>query len=197
MNKVTRRQLLALAAAAGTRGQPALPPVRAITKGPKFHWFGYYDKWQFDASDRYVLGMQVGFEHRSPAAEEVIRLGMVDLHNDDRWIEFGESKAWCWQQGCMLQWLPGSATEVIWNDREGGRYVSHILDVRTQKRRTIPAPVYAISPDGTWAVSPDFRRLHKVRPGYGYAGLPDPNETISAPEDAGIWRTDCDQENPN
>jgi len=23
-----------------------LPPVRAITRGPKFHWFGYYDKLQ-------------------------------------------------------------------------------------------------------------------------------------------------------
>lgn len=22
---------------------PGLPPVRAITRGPKFHWFGYYD----------------------------------------------------------------------------------------------------------------------------------------------------------
>lgn len=34
-------------------------PVRALTKGPKFHWFGYYDKWQFDPSDRYILGYEV------------------------------------------------------------------------------------------------------------------------------------------
>jgi hypothetical protein len=40
--------------------------IRALTKGPKFHWFGYYDKLQFDPSGRYVLGMEVGFEHRSP-----------------------------------------------------------------------------------------------------------------------------------
>ena len=30
------------------------------------------------------------------------------------------------------------------------------------------------SPDGRWAVTPDFRRLHDTRPGYGYAGLADP-----------------------
>ena len=36
--------------------------VRAITRGPKFHWFGYYDKLQFDPTGRYVLGMEVGFE---------------------------------------------------------------------------------------------------------------------------------------
>ncbi|MCK4858527.1 MAG: hypothetical protein KAT58_11200, partial [candidate division Zixibacteria bacterium] len=43
-----------------------LPPVQAITHGPKFHWFGYYDKLQFDPTCRYALGMEVDFEHRSP-----------------------------------------------------------------------------------------------------------------------------------
>lgn len=36
-----------------------LPPIRALTKGPKFHWFGYYDKLEFDPTSRYVLGMEV------------------------------------------------------------------------------------------------------------------------------------------
>ena len=27
-------------------------PMRAITKGPKFHWFGYYDKLEFDPTGR-------------------------------------------------------------------------------------------------------------------------------------------------
>ena len=45
------------------------PPanMRAITKGPGFHWFGYYDKLQFDPTGRFVLGMEVDFEHRRPA----------------------------------------------------------------------------------------------------------------------------------
>jgi hypothetical protein len=41
-------------------------PVRAITGEPKYHWFGYYDKLQFDPTSRYALGMQVGFDYRSP-----------------------------------------------------------------------------------------------------------------------------------
>ena len=85
-----------------------LPPVRRITRGPRHHWFGYYDKLQFDPTGRYVLGMEVDFEHRSPTADDVIKIGMVDLEDGDRWIELGESRAWCWQQGCMLQWRPGS-----------------------------------------------------------------------------------------
>ena len=37
----------------------ALVLPRALTAGPQFHWFGYYDKLQFGPSDRYVLGMAV------------------------------------------------------------------------------------------------------------------------------------------
>ena len=84
------------------------PPVRALTRQPGFHWFGYYDKFQFDLTDRYVLGMRVGFEHRTPRPDDEIEIGMVDLLNGDRWIRLGSSRAWCWQQGCMLP-APGIA----------------------------------------------------------------------------------------
>ncbi len=194
---LTRRQALrALAAvlpalAGVARAEESrLPPVRAITRGPQFHWFGYYDKLEFDPTGRYVLGMEVDFEHRSPRADDGIKVGMVDLEDKDRWIELGESRAWNWQQGCMLQWLPGSKSEVLWNDRQGQQFVCHVLDVQTRKRRTLPAPVYAVSPDGRWGLAPDFRRLNDVRPGYGYAGLPDPNRNVLAPTDSGIWRID-------
>ncbi|WP_339910256.1 twin-arginine translocation signal domain-containing protein, partial [Symmachiella dynata] len=93
-----RRQFLKTAAAAGlsitamTGGLQAaapqeLPPTRTITRGPKFHWFGYYDKLEFDPSGRYVLGMEVDFEHRSPRPDDEIKIGMVDLQDNDRWIE--------------------------------------------------------------------------------------------------------------
>ena len=164
--------------------------MRPITRGPKRHWFGYYDKLQFDPSGRYALGMEVDFEHRSPNGEDVIRVGMVDLEDGDRWIELGESRAWCWQQGCMLQWIPGSDREVVWNDREKDRFVCRVLDVRTGRARTIGYPVYALSPDGRTAVGVDFRRINHMRPGYGYAGIPDPNRDVLAPEDAGIYTVD-------
>ncbi|MBX6312341.1 MAG: hypothetical protein IRY99_05390 [Isosphaeraceae bacterium] len=180
----------AVRAALANAGAEDLPPVRAITRGPKHHWFGYYDKLEFDPSGRYVLGMEVDFEHRSPRPDDLIKVGMIDLQDGDRWIELGESRAWCWQQGCMLQWLPGSKTEVLWNERQGDRFVCVVLDVVSRSRRTLPAPIYALSPDARWAVAPDFRRLHDTRPGYGYAGIPDPNRDRAAPEDAGIWRID-------
>jgi hypothetical protein len=75
--------------------------MRSITHGRKFHWFGYYDKWQFDLSGRYVLGMEVDFAQRSPTADDEIGLGLIDLEDGDRWSELGRTRAWGWQQGCM------------------------------------------------------------------------------------------------
>jgi hypothetical protein len=187
---LSRRKLLGGAMLLAGGGRGAAAPVRTITRGPKFHWFGYYDKLQFDPSGRYVLGMEVGFEHRSPRPEDTIRIGMVDTRDGDRWIDLGETHSWCWQQGCMLQWLPGSKSRVIFNDRLEGRFVSHILDVHSGKKRTLPTPIYAVSADARWAVCPDFRRLNDTRPGYGYCGIADPNREIAAPKDAGIWRMD-------
>jgi len=169
-----------------------LPPVRQITRGPKFHWFAYYDKLQFDPTCRYALGMEVEFEHRSPRPDDVVKVGMIDLQDGDRWIELGQTTAWCWQQGCMLQWRPGSATEILWNDRQQDRYVCHILDVKSRAKRTVPHPIYSVSPDGRWAVAPDFRRIADTRPGYGYNGIPDPYADQVAPKDSGVWHVDLE-----
>lgn len=166
----------------------ALVPARALTKGPAFHWFGYYDKLQFDPSNRFVLSNQVHFEHRTPTADDRIEVGMIDLEDGDKWIELGKSDAWGWQQGCMLQWVPGSKNEVIWNDREKDRFVARIKNVDTGEVRTLPHAVYALSPDGKWAVTADFGRIQALRPGYGYQGIADPFRSEKAPEKSGIWR---------
>lgn len=170
-------------------GTPAA--VRTVTRGPKHHWFGYYDKLQWDPSGRYLLSNEVDFEHRSPRADDVITVGMVDLQDGDRWIALGRTPAWNWQQGCQLQWLPGSAGEVLWNDREGDRFVCRVYDVaKRQVVRTLPRELHHVSADGRWGVSVDSRRLQSERPGYGYAGIPDPEADQLAPERSGVWVTD-------
>jgi hypothetical protein len=201
--RITRRPFLhsALAAGVGLMGfarrglaghAVKLPPTRVITTGPKHHWFGYYDKLEFDPSGRYVLGMEANFQHRTPRPDDVIAVGMVDLADNDRWIELGHTTAWCWQQGCMLQWIPGSPTRVLWNDRDGSDYVCRIVDVATRVMRTIGHPIYALSPDGRTAIAPDFRRLADLRPGYGYVGFPDPFAAQRMPEQTGLFKVDLE-----
>ena len=193
---LTGTTLMAAPTLAQLAQDPAFP-VRQITYGPKAHWFGYYDKEQVDPTGRYVLGMEVDVPQRSPTENDVIKIGMVDLQDNDsegrpRWIELGESNAWGWQQGCMLQWRPGSTEEIIWNDAEDGQFVSRILNVKTGKMRTLPKAIYALSPDGTYAVGTEFNRIQNMRPGYGYPGVPDPYADQRAPQDIGIYRLDLE-----
>src|SRR4030042_2052767 len=92
----------------------------------------------------------------------------------------------------MLQWRPGSKDEIIFNDRQDGRFVCHILNVHSGSKRTLSYPIYTVSPDGRTAVAPDFRRIQDMRSGYGYAGLPDPYKDAAAPKESGIFRIDLD-----
>ena len=91
------------------------------------------------------------------------------------------SKAACCN-GCR-----DTKSEVIWNNRQDGRYVSHVLDVKTAVEANAK-PVYSVGPDGQWAVTADFARIQRLRPGYGYQGVEDPFVDQRAPKDSGIWR---------
>lgn len=169
-----------------------IPEARAITRGPRHHWFGYYDKLEFDPTNRFVLSNEVEFEGRTPDPTDVLRVGMVDLESGDEWIELGQSTAWSWQQGCMLQWIPGDSTRVIWNDRDGDAFVSRILDTANPGAGivTLPRPIFCLTSDGTTAFTIDYARVHDIRSGYGYAGGVDPVANELAPDSNGIWRMD-------
>jgi hypothetical protein len=179
----------------GDAVEKGLVSVRAITKPPGFHWFGYYDKLQFSPDNRFVLGMETYFEHRRPGSDDIIKIGMIDTQDCDRWTELGESRAWCWQMGCMLQWRPDNDSQVMWNDRDGDRFACHIMDIRNRERRTLPFPFFTVHPDGRTALGLDFERLEYMRPGYGYAGVPDRNQDVLAPEDMGIYSLDLETGN--
>ncbi len=165
-------------------------PIRAVTHGPKYHWFGYYDKMQFNQNNTKLLGMQVDFEMRSPTPNDVVQIGVIDLENGDQWRTIGESRSWSWQQGCMLQWVPGSDTQVIWNDRRGDRFVSILKDLETGADKVIPQAIYTLSPDGRSAIGTDFARIQNYRKGYGYPGGVDPHKHQNAPSESGIYHID-------
>ena len=164
--------------------------VQRITDGPKHHFFGYFDKFPWNQKGNYLLAQEVDFTARQPIPGEKSVLGMIDLNNDNKFIPVAETDAWCWQQGCMFQWLNDSQSKVIYNDREGDHFVSRVLDIETGKRETLCRPIYCLSPDGKWALSLNFSRLDRERPGYGYPGAFDPNETVNVPDDEGIWLVD-------
>ncbi len=173
--------------------RPSAYPSEAVLITPdtsRQHWFGYYDKQQIDPTGRYALGMEVDLFMTSPEVTDTLDIVLIDLENDFTKRYIGKSTSWGWQQGCMLQWVPGSDEEVIWNDREGERFVSRIYNIRTGESRVLPRPIYTLDPAGDYALTLDFSRLQYFRPGYGYPSTLPLSVDSLAPTDDGIWRMD-------
>ena len=167
------------------------PSVRPVTRGPRHHFFGYYDKCPWDLSGRYLLGCEVGFMDRQPMGEDVLVIGLIDLERGCAWEPICETRAWCWQTGCALQWMPGAVgRQILYNDRRGGRFVTVVRDVATGSERVLPRAVLTISRDGSQAIGLNYSRLDDMRAGYGYPGLTDANARVFAPEDDGLWVMD-------
>jgi hypothetical protein len=93
--------------------------------------------------------------------------------------------------GTMLRWLPGGEDRLItFNKREGETFYSVIRDVRSGQVRRLPRPIYSISPDGKYALTLNFSRLARTRPGYGYEGGRDAYADQGRPAEDGIFRMD-------
>ena len=178
-----------------------LPTTRITDPGteerPTDHGFWFYncmhnELHQYDPSGRYLLAMRVFFEGRDVMPSDTGVIGIIDLHNDNTWTEIGRTTAWNWQQGNRLQWIPGSSEEVIWNDRseDGKHFVSRIYHTQTQETRTLPRPIYAVSPDGKIALTHDFERMKHG--GTSYVGIADKYEGDWAPEGVNIWKMDIE-----
>lgn len=166
---------------------------RALTRQPGHHYFGYYDKCPYDETGRYLLALETDFMERPPSPDDVARIGIVDLQENGGFQPVAETRAFNWQQGTHLQWLPaGNGRRIIYNVREGDRYAACIHDLDSGDRRLLPLPIYAVSHDGTQAVTLNFSRLHDCRPGYGYNGIPDAFAQDLRPAGDGIYRMDLE-----
>jgi len=127
---------------------------------PGYTGFWFFGLEQFDVSGRYALGMKVYFQNRAVEATDKADMGIIDLQNGNKWTRIGESTAWNWQQGNRLQWRPHS-DEILWNDRasDGSHFITQVYNFKTGARRTLPRPIYTLSPDGRYALTHDFERM--------------------------------------
>ncbi len=147
--------------------------LRAVTSGPAHHFFGYYEKSPWNASQGLLLAHEAPFNDRPPGPEDGVSVGVVHLAKGNRYESLATSLAWNWQQGSMLQWHPADPEILLLhNDRRLGRFVAVVRDTQGRALNVYDQPIYAASPDGRYAYSVNFARLHTHRPGYGYAGLP-------------------------
>ena len=169
-------------------------PVRAVTRGPKHHFFGYYDKCPWNFSGSLLLAHEVTFNDRPPSGDDAATVGVVRLHDRGTpFVPLGVSRAWNWQQGAMLQWHPADPENLfLHNDCRDHRLVAVTRTCDGREARTYDLPVYAVAPDGKSALSLNFARLHRHRPGYGYAGVGDPWAAEHHPAGDGIRLLDLE-----
>lgn len=155
------------------------------------YFFGYYDKSPWDATDRYMLCIRAIDTTKSVAPSEPAEIILFDTYYNYSYEVIGRTNTWNVQQGCMLQWLgPDFRERIIYNDFRNGKYCSIILNIKTKEEKVIGMPVYAISRDGTFALSLDFSRLHRLRKGYGYSNLTDLTSNEKCPDEPCIWYVD-------
>lgn len=125
----------------------------------KHCFFGYYDISPYNyTNDLLYLVLD-----ENNVADIFIR-----KHTESKGEKIAITKAWNWQQGCRLRWLPGSDRRIVFNDFCDDSYCSRIINVDDKEEVRISTPLYDINNDGTKGLTLNFERLGVKRPGYGY-----------------------------
>jgi len=163
--------------------------VRALTSGPKHHFFGYYGICPWNRSGKFLLSLESPFQDHFPAQNEPAAIGLVDAKSG-KFEKISETHAWNLQQGAMLHWNPLHDDEILYNDRQGNRIISVVMNIQTGKKRILPAAINGLSHSGKYALSLSYGRLGRLRKTVSYQGIEDPTENIPHPDDDGVFVMD-------
>ena len=150
--------------------------------------FGYYDKCPWSDDGRYLLALKVKNAYAvadSTVPAEIVR---IDLESENACETLAKTNCWNVQQGCMAQWMDDDT--ILYNDFRNGDYCAVFLNLVSGEERIVNRPIYSVSPDRKTALSLDFARLHRLRPGYGYANTPDATKGQLCPDTPCIWKID-------
>jgi len=176
--------------------------IEQITSGSKHHFFGYIGQCQtipWNATDRYILGMEIEHIDRLPRPEEAATIILVDTQNDNRIIRVDKTHAWNPQQGTMFYWNPLAAeTQFFFNDRDvtTGKVFTVLYDIEKRSRireyRDDQAPIGngGIAQKGGAFLGINYGRLARLRLVTGYPGALDWSRSENAPDNDGIFVVD-------
>ncbi|MFW6046860.1 MAG: hypothetical protein ACOCP4_03610, partial [Candidatus Woesearchaeota archaeon] len=159
--------------------------LKAVDKGITF--FGYYNISPSNSNGD-ILYLKVNQEN---VRGSLVEPASIMLKNANGAIsKITETKAWNWQQGCMLQWHPSNNNQIIFNDydAENDRYISKVIDSTGKVLKIYDKPVNNVSKTGRYALSLNYDRLAVMRPDYGYFNRN--NSPLPDNKNDGIWHID-------
>tara|TARA_B110000003_G_scaffold263389_1_gene287016 strand:+ start:18134 stop:19420 length:1287 start_codon:yes stop_codon:yes gene_type:complete len=154
-------------------------------------FFGYYNILPFNNNGG-LLWCETSENKTRGSKYSSVNIIYYNVLSDNKQI-VAKSKAWNWQQGCMLQWFADSNHKIIYNnyDETHNDYYSEIFDLQSNNRKRICKTIYSVANDGSFALTLNFDRNKIMRPSYGYFR----KQNINLPSDAndGIWFIDIEK----
>lgn len=165
-------------------------PVHSVTPldAPYIHTF--YDVCPWSPSGRSLVCLRLPFEDRSPLPGDAAEICVIDLQ-DGSLQTVATTTGWDMQTAAHQVW--GETDRFLYfNDKQDGLPVGVEVDLGTGRKRVLDGPIYQVSPDASFALSPCLIRIHATQPGYGVIVAPEHEIRQPAgptPED-GLWRVD-------
>ncbi|MBP5366429.1 MAG: hypothetical protein J6Y82_11020 [Bacteroidales bacterium] len=158
--------------------------IKRATNGPKHHFFGFHDLKITDASNKYILALEVEDISHPPLSGEKAKSGVVEVGGDGQFRASHETSAFNYPQGARQQWF-GDTTLFTTNDRVGDTWGSRLSDATTcEVEDTFEFPIHSLCNDGR-AFYINYARLYRNAV-YGYIGILDKYEE-DIPKQDGIW----------
>ena len=177
--------------------------IEQLTFGERHHFFGYIGQCQtvpWNASNRYILGLEIDRIDRMPHPEEAATIILVDTHKKNEVIRLDKTHAWNPQQGTMFYWDPlEPETQFYFNDRDvkTGKVFTVIYNIEKKKRvkefwyEDAPIGNGGVSADGSAWLGLNYGRLARLRLVTGYPQALDWSAEEKAPEKDGIFIVDA------
>jgi hypothetical protein len=168
-------------------------PVIVVTPPDGDFLHTFFDVCPLSRSGRLLAVTRLPFTWRPPLPGDLAEVCVIDLV--ERTIRsVWRTDGWALQLGANLHWHPREDDILFCNVRGAGSGAAVRIDTRTGDAAVLDGPVYVMSPDGRWALSPALDLINRTQQGYG---VPEPwlgRRVLLAGLDAaeGIWRTDLD-----
>lgn len=148
-------------------------------------FFGYYNYSPLSIDNKKILCNRANFGSIPVKKGMKIEVGYYSLE-DGHWHHIEYSDSWNWQQGAMLQWIPNSSDEVIFNSSHNNRLVSVLCNLKTKGKRILCMPIYGITPDGRHSITLDMERSYWCR-AYHYQSVENKEKEGRLYENDGIF----------
>ena len=158
------------------------------TKSDYSEWFGYYNYDVLSNDDTKMLCGRCNFDARSIKADDKLELGYYDL-TTGTWNRISETDSFNWQQGSMLQWLPGNDNKLVYNVTNDNHFGSVIQDIVTGDKRLFNYPIYCVTPDGKKAITLNYERSYWCR-AYHYQTVINKDYDVRVADDDGVFSLD-------